>query len=316
TRVTMAMGQEVMSTFLQMVNSFTVICGDGVLRKPIICKEVVSNSNESILKGNSRPVRQVISENVALKLRRILRGVVEEGTGTRALLPGLDIGGKTGTSQKVDPETGGYSESDVWSSFIGFVPVEEVGLICGVLIDQPEEAEPGGIAAAPAFKSIVRRIVSMPELAYSDKILEYDHRKETDNAVVEHLPDFREMSRNNAVKLLQHQEVPYEFIGMGDTVRYQIPFGGNSLNKGAHLTLYTDPELEDNGLNEEKDLVRIPNCIGKDLCDVINALNVKGIKPVISGAGIVKKQSPAVGVMVRRASVCTLYCAGLTDRFN
>jgi cell division protein FtsI (penicillin-binding protein 3) len=169
TRVTMAMGQEVSTTLLQMMQPYAVVANGGILVTPKILEKIVDPQGAVVDSGEYRPVRRVISTSVASRLREMLRDVVENGTGKRAAIHHIGVAGKTGTSQK--PDSGGYSQTRSWSSFIGFVPVETPLLLCGVMIDEPAGGEMGGEAAAPVFRKIITQILSHPELEFAEKIL-------------------------------------------------------------------------------------------------------------------------------------------------
>jgi cell division protein FtsI (penicillin-binding protein 3) len=176
TRVTMAMGQEISATLMQMMLPFAAVANGGILLNPRIVEKVIDRSGTVVDSGAYRPVRRVISEDVASRLRNMLRDVVDNGTGKRAAISEVEIGGKTGTSQK--PDSGGYSQTRSWSSFIGFVPVEQPLLLCGVVIDEPAGGEMGGQAAAPAFRKIISQILSHPELEFAEQILKNNRIQE------------------------------------------------------------------------------------------------------------------------------------------
>jgi cell division protein FtsI/penicillin-binding protein 2 len=171
TRVTMAIGQEIATTFLQMMLAFGTIANDGVLVKPFICEKIMARDGSVQFESRYTPVRRVISSETARRMRYLLKNVIDKGTAVRAQIEGVPMAGKTGTSQKVDQQTGAYSNTRYWSSFIGFVPVEQPVLLCGVMIDEPSAGETGGLAAAPAFKKIITQIITNPDLDYAERIL-------------------------------------------------------------------------------------------------------------------------------------------------
>jgi len=175
TRVTMAIGQEVSVTFLQMMLAFACIANDGVLVKPSICEKIVASDGTVAWRNRPEPVRRILAADVALRLRYMMKAVVDKGTGVRAQIDGVPAAGKTGTAQKFDETTKSYSATRYSSSFIGMVPVESPALVCGVLIDEPSAGESGGVAAAPAFKKIITQILTHPNLTYADRILRRDH---------------------------------------------------------------------------------------------------------------------------------------------
>src|SRR5207248_625941 len=105
-------------------------------------------------------VRRVISTRSARTTTELLRRVVEEegGTGTKARLEEFPVAGKTGTAQKVDPTTGGYSSKRI-GSFAGFVPADEPRAVILVLIDEPSTSSYGGVVAAPVFRAIAAAVL-------------------------------------------------------------------------------------------------------------------------------------------------------------
>ncbi|MBD3314368.1 MAG: PASTA domain-containing protein [Chitinivibrionales bacterium] len=308
TRVTMAIGQEVSATFLQMIMVFAAIADDGVLREPLIYDKVVSAEGEIVERVEPRAVRRVISATVASRLRRLLSLVVEKGTGRRAAVSGVELGGKTGTSQKYDRESGTYSSDRLWSSFIGFVPVERPVLVCGVLIDEPEGGEAGGSAAAPAFREIIQQIISHPELEFAEKIL-----RSQENLVPEKpgptsvtIPLISGLNREGAAALLHSYDIDFEIIGSGDTILHQSPSAGEVLADNGRVIGYANDFRKQSLAGNA---VRVPNCVGKDLRDAVNVVNVKGLIPYVNGAGTVIRQYPTVGALVEASAVCTLHCS-------
>ncbi len=102
-------------------------------------------------------MRRVISETTSLRMRKLLTGVVENGTGKNAKIEGVSVGGKTGTSQRL--VNGSYSKANYNSSFIGFFPAENPKIVCLILLNSPKVGRYGGLAAAPIFKNVSQRII-------------------------------------------------------------------------------------------------------------------------------------------------------------
>ena len=100
--------------------------------------------------------KRVVSRAVSNQMLSMLRGVVLEGTGTEAAIPGYTVAGKTGTAAKIDADTGRYSHSKYVASFVGMVPATKPRLVIMVMVDEPLGAYYGGEVAAPAFKQIAR----------------------------------------------------------------------------------------------------------------------------------------------------------------
>ena len=109
---------------------------------------------------NGRPTyvphgKRVVSRAVSKQILSIMRGVVLEGTGTQAAIPGYTVAGKTGTAAKIDPD-GKYSTSRYVASFVGLVPATKPRLVIMVMVDEPHGDIYGGVVAAPAFREIAR----------------------------------------------------------------------------------------------------------------------------------------------------------------
>lgn len=317
TLVTMAIGQELSVTLLQMITAFAAIANNGVLVEPSIIDRVVDSKGAVVMKSSLKVKRRVVSEATALRVRTMMKGVVDYGTGKQGGLPGISIGGKTGTSQKIDAETGAYSKDRVWSSFIGLAPAEKPVLVCGVMIDEPQTGELGGIVAAPAFRQIVQQIVSHPDLAYAEKLIHSDPAdkcgKQERNrlySLCRKLPDMRGLEKGSAAAFLALEKIPFEIIGGGNRIKYQSPLVGKALTSNTKLILYTDNQKS--ALPEGNNgaaYTAMPNCIGKDLRDAVNTLNLKGIVPYIQGTGVVKEQRPPFGGSFQSSAVCTLICS-------
>ena len=147
------MGQEVTTTAMQLACAISAIANDGVVVKPRILKEIVDENGQVIKEFPPKAVRRAISPQTAVKVRSILMGVVETGTGKKAKIEDYNVGGKTGTAQKV--EGGVYSHDRFIASFIGFAPVEKPVLAVVVCVDEPHPVYYGGDVAAPVFKNVV-----------------------------------------------------------------------------------------------------------------------------------------------------------------
>ena len=97
-----------------------------------------------------------MSRKVADELRDMLRGVFAPGgTAAEVSIPGYELAGKTGTANKIDPQTGLYSTSKYVASFVGFAPARDPQLLCAVMVDEPNGDIYGGTVAAPAFGQIM-----------------------------------------------------------------------------------------------------------------------------------------------------------------
>jgi len=147
-------GQEVGVTALQLATAVSVIANGGQLMKPYIVKEIRDRQGETINAFSPLLIRKVISLDTAARMKKILIGVVENGTGKLAKVPTFTAAGKTGTAQKLEPN-GAYSHNKFVASFIGFAPAEDPLIAIAVVVDEPHPYYFGGVVAAPAFKNVV-----------------------------------------------------------------------------------------------------------------------------------------------------------------
>jgi len=129
--------------------------------RPYVIKEIRDKTGEMIKYTNPFVARRVISEDTAARMKKILIGVVENGTGKLAHMDGFTAAGKTGTAQKVEP-SGQYSHSRFMASFVGFAPAEEPQLAIAVTVDEPRGMYYGGVVAAPVFKKRCRGLPEIP----------------------------------------------------------------------------------------------------------------------------------------------------------
>ncbi len=146
-------GQEVTVTALQLAGAIAAVANDGVYMKPYIVKEIRDDHDQIIEAFEPQILDRVMTPQTAKRVQAILQGVVDNGTGKKAQIQGVTVGGKTGTAQKV--EGGVYSHSKFYASFIGFAPVEDAQLAAIVVFDEPRPAYYGGTVAAPVFQEVV-----------------------------------------------------------------------------------------------------------------------------------------------------------------
>ncbi|MDO8547231.1 MAG: penicillin-binding protein 2, partial [Nitrospirales bacterium] len=160
TLASIAMGQEIGVTPMQLVMAVSAIANGGSLMRPFLVSEVRTPAGETVARFDPIVRRRAVSPETARVMTDILRGVVlSGGTGTLAALPGYDVAGKTGTAQKADPLTGGYSATRTVSSFVGFLPANDPKLCILVMVDEPQTVHWGGTVAAPVFQRIAAQAV-------------------------------------------------------------------------------------------------------------------------------------------------------------
>jgi cell division protein FtsI (penicillin-binding protein 3) len=153
----LAIGQEIGITPLQLVNAVSAVANGGVLLHLHIVRAILRGGQE--IPEPEPPPRRVIQATTAATLRHLMEGVVLEGTGRAARLDGYTAAGKTGTAQKIDPATGRYSRSQYIASFVGFAPVSNPAVTILVELDSPVGEHYGGEVAGPAFKQIAEQVL-------------------------------------------------------------------------------------------------------------------------------------------------------------
>lgn len=146
-------GQEVTVTPLQLAAAISAIANGGVYMRPFVVKHVKDGNGQIIQEHKPQVLDRIMTPEMAKRLHIILKGVVDNGTGTKAQIPGVSVAGKTGTAQKV--VNGAYSHSHFVATFIGYAPVENPRLACVVLFDDPHPVYYGGLVSAPVFKEVV-----------------------------------------------------------------------------------------------------------------------------------------------------------------
>ena len=153
----LAIGQEIAVTPLQLLTAVSAIANEGWLMRPFLVREISDHQGRSVWEHVPHIRRRPISAETAKTVTDLLVNVVERGTGQRAAVPGYRVAGKTGTAQKVDPETGTYSSTKCVGSFVGFVPAEDPQLAILVVIDEPQGPAWGGVVAAPVFRQVAEQ---------------------------------------------------------------------------------------------------------------------------------------------------------------
>ncbi len=258
TLMTMAIGQEVSVTLLQMAAAYSAVANGGVLMAPrMVCGFI--DSGRCVEKIEVRPIRRLMSERTARRLTECLTGVVEkdEGTGVSARIDGVNIAGKTGTAQKIDPVTKLYQSDKFVASFAGYFPAEKPELLCIVMLDEPKTIHYGGLTAAPVFKNIVTRILHSQELPYGARIFRQNKETLTSAQAKSVTPDFQNPTRENiafsmkgpnkmpqllgmplriAILHLQSHGVKIKIIGSGIVMK-QVPESGILLQKNVLCVL-------------------------------------------------------------------------------
>jgi cell division protein FtsI (penicillin-binding protein 3) len=245
---TISFGQGVAVTSLQLVAGVSAIANGGKLMKPYLVEKITDDSGDVLKEFTPQTRRQVINQETARAVARMMEGVAAEGgTGMSAAVEGYRVAGKTGTAQKVDPITKWYSVDKRTASFIGFVPADNPRLTILVVIDEPRTSSYGGVVAAPAFSAIALQslcylkvppdqpVKKRPETIEAKAAPPADHipvaAEGTINEAVEgsRMPDFRGMSMRQALRSMEKHGLNVKLIGSGRAVE-QNPLAGHRVS--------------------------------------------------------------------------------------
>jgi cell division protein FtsI (penicillin-binding protein 3) len=286
-----SMGQEVGVTPLQMISAVSVIANGGLMYKPHVVQEMRRGDEILVLDGPSASAdpRRVIRPETAAAMRRMMEGVILQGTGKKARLDGWTAGGKTGTAQKIDPATGRYSRTNVIASFTGFAPINNPAVTILVSIDSPAGyPHDGATVSAPVFKSIAEQVLpylDVPrDVPLSPRLLQtaYKSGQETDDASLDDLtpvdfsaqPEATEEAAKPAESKVTEQKPPEVTVAVDE--------GGD---------------------------IAVPDFVGKTMREITEACLRLGLDPVLVGSGVASEQTPEAGAKVRRGTKVTMQFA-------
>ena len=273
-----AIGQEIGVTPLQMVSAYGAVANDGVRIAPHIVREV-RNANGSVLFSAQPQQRRVINAETAIALRGMLEGVTLHGTAKKAQLDGYSAAGKTGTAQKIDPRTKGYSATKFVGSFVGFAPVNNPQVAIIVVIDEPAGAYHGGDVAAPVFREIAEQI--LPALNVEPDI---------ETTAIPELIARADKQASSEAKLRDEQQ------------------RAESERRSTLPTVVSDGGREGEvvyAVTTSKAMV-MPDLHGRSVRDVARTCAQLGLQIEARGEGKVMKQSPAPGAEVSTGQVIYL----------
>jgi cell division protein FtsI (penicillin-binding protein 3) len=154
---TMAYGQGIAATPLQMISVFSTIANDGRWMQPRLVRATI-DADGTRHEVPAEDPRRVVSAETAEMVSRMLAYAVEHGTGSSAQVEGYQVAGKTGTARIPDPD-GGYVVGEYIASFIGYLPAADPQVVIAVILDRPAQGY-GGLAAAPLFQRVARAAIS------------------------------------------------------------------------------------------------------------------------------------------------------------
>jgi len=277
-----SMGQEVGVTSVQLVSAFSAIANGGVLNHPRIVRELRRGA-QVIPSATAAPAR-VISPTTAATLRRMFEGVVLEGTGSLARLDGYSAAGKTGTAQKVDPNTGTYSRTEFIASFVGFAPVNTPAITVLVALDSPEGGYHGGDVAAPIFKRVAEQVLGYLDVPH-DVAISPAQQMAAKRGAKGPRPDVSDFD-----------PAQVETAGASSTLPLFPPEPATKPSWNAAPTVAL----------AEGEGVAVPRLSGMTVRMVTEQCMRLGLNPVLIGTGVAVEQNPEAGASVRAGSRITV----------
>jgi cell division protein FtsI (penicillin-binding protein 3) len=300
----MAFGYQLSVTPLQLACAYAALANDGIMMKPHLLKRRLNREGETVEEIEPQQIRRVVSSKTAARIRDMMVGVVERGTGREARLPGLLIAGKTGTSQQLLEGT--YSKSNYNASFVGFFPADDPKVTLLVLLDSPRNGYYGGQVAAPIFREIARRVVNASMEGSEPQTYQAAAGVDSAGGVVVpaggriHLPDLRGIDQESARQIAEKSGFRVTFRGEGTFVAAQEPAAGTIAAVRSVITLFAA---------KPGTSMKMPDLRGLSLRRAMNILNAHRIRPRITGSGEVRSQSPPPGAPLQeRSRTATLEC--------
>ncbi len=227
---TMSFGQSFQITPLQLLTAASAVVNGGTLVTPHFGMSVRTPDGNQIKALDYNTVSDAISKETSETMKQLLEAVVASGTGKRAYLPGLRIGGKTATSEKLPRSSNKYI-----SSFIGFAPAENPQVIAIVLIDEPVGIYYGGTVAAPVIAELFDNI--LPYLGIEEKYSESEIKDYNVGSFT--VPDFVGKTKKEVKDLLKIYDFGELYpTGEGNIVKEQFPLPGETVKNKSSIVLY------------------------------------------------------------------------------
>ena len=297
-------GQTFKLTPLQLVRAISSVVNGGYLLEPYIVSQVVDSQGNTVLQQEKTVLRQTISEETSKIMCQLMASVVSEGTAKNASVVGYDIGGKTGTSEKIDVfDANGQRVQDKIVSFVGVAPMDDPRYIVLVALDTPSRSTgiyiSGGVMAAPTVGAVMADI-----LPYLGVEKTYGPEDAAGKVVV--LEDYSGMTAQEAQKALKKLGLTAVVRGEGQSVLGQLPAAGQSVPGDSQVILYlsqmTEPET-----------VAVPDFSGMNRQQAAVSAGKAGLYILVSGNTEI---SPQVTVVAQDIAPGTMVTLGTTIKLK
>lgn len=269
----LAMGQEVGVTPIQIISAISAIANGGTLYKPRVVRELSGGDGLVELPGSQ--ASQVADAKTAATMREMMEDVMLEGTGKHSQLDGYTSAGKSGTAQKIDPATGKYSKTQYVASFVAFAPVNDPAVTILVVLDSPVGQHMGAEVGAPVYKRIADQV-----LAYLDVPHDVPSPSDTETA-----KSFHPNHKTNK-----------DLAAATDEAQFKKAVAREDEDESAVTVALGSA-----------DSIVIPDLSGQPVRSVTETCSHLGLMPSLIGSGIALDQYPKSGTSVVRGSRVTVW---------
>lgn len=295
-------GQSFQITPIQMITAVNAIANDGKLMQPYIVSKTLDSDGNVILQNQPIEKRQVVSESTSEKIMASMEQVALNGTARNAYVAGYRVGGKTGTSDKLN------NVGQVVASFVGVAPTNDPRITVLIVVDEPEGATGGGAVAAPVAGEVIENM-----LTYLNVERQYN---DSEKALLDvQVPSVTGDSVSEAKSSLEEDKFSVQIVGEGDKVLSQMPASGQYIPQGGVIVLYTEKQ-------KKKLKTVVPDFTGMTITEANYAAVNAGINIKVSGNSLSEesmtayRQSSLKGSEVESGSTVTVYfrtTSGVSD---
>ncbi len=295
-------GQSFQITPIQMITAVNAIANDGKLMQPYIVSKTLDSDGNVILQNQPIEKRQVVSESTSEKIMASMEQVALNGTARNAYVAGYRVGGKTGTSDKLN------NVGQVVASFVGVAPTNDPRITVLIVVDEPEGATGGGAVAAPVAGEVIENT-----LTYLNVERQYN---DSEKALLDvQVPSVTGDSVSEAKSSLEEDKFSVQIVGEGDKVLSQMPASGQYIPQGGVIVLYTEKQ-------KKKLKTVVPDFTGMTITEANYAAVNAGINIKVSGNSLSEesmtayRQSSLKGSEVESGSTVTVYfrtTSGVSD---
>lgn len=295
-------GQSFQITPIQMITAVNAIANDGKLMQPYIVSKTLDSDGNVISQNQPIEKRQVVSESTSEKIMASMEQVALNGTARNAYVAGYRVGGKTGTSDKLN------NVGQVVASFVGVAPTNDPRITVLIVVDEPEGATGGGAVAAPVAGEVIENT-----LTYLNVERQYN---DSEKALLDvQVPSVTGDSVSEAKSSLEGDKFSVQIVGEGDKVLSQMPASGQYIPQGGVIVLYTEKQ-------KKKLKTVVPDFTGMTITEANYAAVNAGINIKVSGNSLSEesmtayRQSSLKGSEVESGSTVTVYfrtTSGVSD---